>query len=89
MAKLVIKGMGLKGVCVDKNPLELDDDELAQSTNAGADPNIGASSIRKRPGLVAFTTSTSAGTILGGTTLPLQDLSASGVHYIYIGRGST
>lgn len=86
MAKLVVEGFGVKGVNVDKNPLELDNSELVSAQNVISDPAAGISSIRKRPGLLAFNTLPTAGVVLGGVDLPLQDLSASGTHYIYLGR---
>lgn len=89
MGKLIVESMGQAGVNVDKNPLELDDNELTQAGNAIVDPSGGRSSLRKRPGLVAHTTSVTAGTVLGGSSLPFQDLSGSGTHYIYVGRGPT
>lgn len=79
--------LGKRGVNVDKNPLELGDNELTQAQNAINDPAAGDSSIRKRPGLVAFTTTSTGGTILGGVGVPLQHL-LSGTHFIYIGRGT-
>jgi hypothetical protein len=88
MAKLVIEHMGMAGVNVDKNPLELADDELTRAQNAISDPSSGNSTLRKRPGLVAFNTTNTAGVVLGGIDLPLLDKSASGTHYVFIGRGS-
>ena len=89
MAKLVVRSLGTKGVNVDRNPLELDDSELVHAQNVVSDSSAGLSSIVKRPGLIAFTTSSTAGSVLGGSDLPLANQSASGTHYIYIGRGAT
>ncbi len=88
MANILVTRMGLKGVNVDRNPLELGDEELTRAANAITDPSSGRSSLRKRPGLIAFTTMATAGTVLGGMSIPLQDLSAQGTHYIYLGRGA-
>ncbi len=88
MAKLIVEGMGLAGTNVDKNPLELGDDELMQSKNAISDPAAGKSSLRKRPGLVNFTDIATAGVVLGGTSVPVLD-ERNGTHFIYIGRGPT
>ena len=74
------------GVNVDGNPLETDPNALISARNAISDPASGQSSIRKRPGLVVFTTSATAGTVLGGIDLPLLDL-LTGTHFLYIGRG--
>lgn len=82
-----VQGLGKQGVNVDKNPLELDDNELIQAQNAINDPTAGDSSIRKRPGLIAFTTTSTSGIVLGGIGVPLQHL-LSGTHFIYIGRGT-
>ncbi len=87
MAKLVVQGFGLKGVNVDKNPLELDDSELSQAQNAISDTSAGRASIRKRAGLIEFTLTATADVVLGGSDLPLVDLSIHGTHNIYIGRG--
>ena len=89
MAKLTVLGMGQFGCNVDKNPLELGDQELTKAQNAGTDPSSGRSTLRKRPGLVAFSVSATAGTVLGGVNLPLENLSTSSQHYFYIGRGPT
>ncbi len=88
MAKLIVQGMGLAGVNVDKNPLELGDDELTQAQNASPDPAAGKSSLRKRPGWINFSTTVTAGTVLGGVSLPFLD-QLNGDHYIYVGRGPT
>lgn len=82
-----VMGLGLRGVNVDANPLELDDNDLIQAQNAINDPAAGNASIRKRAGLVAFTTSTTSGTVLGGVGVPLQHL-LTGIHFVYIGRGT-
>jgi hypothetical protein len=87
--KLTVETFGLLGVNVDRNPLELNDGELIQAQNAISDPAAGKSSIRKRPGLLAFTTSLTAGTVLGGIDMPLLDVSSGGTVGIYLGRGPT
>lgn len=79
--------LGLRGVNVDKNPIELDDNDLVQSQNGVSDPAAGASSLRKRPGLIAFTTSSTGDNVLGGLGVPLQHR-LTGTHIIYIGRGT-
>lgn len=89
MAKLVIESLGLRGVNVDQNPLELDDNELTLAQNAVSDPRSGHSTIVKRPGLLRFTTTATAGTVLGGQDLPAENLNPVGLHYLYLGRGPT
>lgn len=62
-----------------------------QAVNYISDPSAGQSSIRKRPGLIAFNTSGFAGPVLGGIDLPLADQSVvqgTGLT-IFIGRGPT
>jgi hypothetical protein len=89
MAELKVTNFGLNGVNVDKNPLELADGELTQAQNAISDPASGRSTLRKRPGLIAFNTSVTAGMVLGGIDVPLVNLSTSrgGTVAVYIGRG--
>jgi hypothetical protein len=77
---------GQRGVNVGLNPLELDESDLLRSANAISDAAAGVSSLRKRPGLLAFTTTPTAGAVLGGVDLPLQDL-LTGTRFLYIGRG--
>ncbi len=86
MALIKVVDLGLNGVNVDKNPLELATGELIQAQNASTEPSSGNASIRKRPGLVAFTTSTTAGTVLGGIGVPVQNR-LTGIAYFFIGRG--
>lgn len=87
MAKLVVESFGVEGVNVDLNPLELRDSQLVQAQNAISDPRAGASSLIKRPGLLAVTLEDTAGVVLGGINLPLTDLAGAGVHYVFVGRG--
>lgn len=83
---IVVNGWGLRGVNVGLNPLEQDDSDLLRAQNAIADASAGQRSIRKRPGLVAFNTTPTAGAVLGGVDLPLADL-ATGTRFLYLGRG--
>lgn len=87
--RVVVDQFGVKGVNVDKNPLELDQSELTKGQNCVSDPSSGRASLRKRPGLIAFTTSLMAGVVLGGIGVPLLDLSHIGTVRLYIGRGPT
>lgn len=90
MGKLSVTHMGEAGVNVDKSPLELADNELAQAQNAQSVVEVGRSALRKRPGLVAFNTAIiTAGSVLGGSDLPLRNTSSSGIRNLYIGRGPT
>ncbi len=87
MPPLTVRNMGLLGVNVDNNPLDLEDNQLTQAQNAISDPTSGASSVRKRPGFVAFNTSAFGSDVIGGSTLPGPNLSTGGSITIYIGRG--
>lgn len=89
MGKIVVDDFGLSGVNVDKNPLELADSELTRGKNVISGPRTGQSSIGKRAGLLRFTASATAGTVLGGVDLPIADQSGAGMHILYIGRGAT
>ena len=86
---LKITNLGSMGVNVDSDPLSLEDQELRLAQNAIRDPIGNDSGLTKRPGFVVFNTNSSAGATLGGIGLPVQDMSGSGTHYIYIGRGPT
>jgi hypothetical protein len=86
MPKLTVRTFGTRGVNVDKNPLDLDDDELQSAQNTISDPTSGTSSLRKRPGLLGFNTATLTYTVLGGSPLPGPNLTASGTVTIYLGR---
>lgn len=89
MAKLTVTHMGEAGVNVDKDPLELGDNELVQAQNAISDVTSGNAVLRKRPGFVAFNTDALSASVLGGSDLPLRNESASGVRSLYLGRGAT
>jgi hypothetical protein len=86
MPILSVTELGTKGVIVDLNPLEMDPQALLSAQNVISDPASGQSSIRKRPGWRGFTTTPTAGTVLGGIDLPLLD-TLTGTHFLYIGRG--
>lgn len=83
MAVIDVKNMGLKGVNVDKDPLELAPEELRQAQNAINNSNA---ALRKRPGLAQFNTTDNDGFVMGGTTVPLVDFT-SGFSILYLGRG--
>lgn len=90
MGKLTVTHMGQAGVNVDKNALELDDNELVQSQNAVSDEIVGKATLRKRPGLIAFNDAEiTEGAVLGGSDLPLRNESSTGTRTLYIGRGPT
>ena len=82
-----VKTLGQRGVNVDKDPFDLENDELSTAVNAISDPAKGHSAVRKRPGFVGFNTSTVTYDVLGGSPLPGPNLSTGGSVTIYIGRG--
>lgn len=88
MGIIRVRGWGQTGVNVDRNVLEVPNDALTLAQNAIADPASGQSSVRNRPGLIAFTTVTTAGTVLGGIDLPFPD-QRSGTVVLFLGRGPT
>lgn len=88
--KINVKTLGLLGVNVDKNPLELLDGELRSAQNAIHEPLGANAGIKNRPGLTPFNTSSASVAILGGVGVPFADTSANGgALAIYIGRGPT
>jgi len=84
---LVVEAIGIRGVNVDKNPLELDNSELTHAQNCVSDSSTGRSTIRKRPGLIAFNLTDTIGVVLGGIEVPLLNLSTNGNVAVYIARG--
>jgi hypothetical protein len=90
MGNLSVTHMGEAGVNVDKNALELADNELVRAQNAISDVVVGRTTLRKRAGLIAFNTSAiTAGSVLGGSDLPVRNSSSSGIRNMYVGRGPT
>lgn len=91
MADISVTHMGEAGVNVDKSPLALNDNELLQAQNAISETrtDLGVSSLRKRPGLIAFNEDAiTEGSVLGGSDLPLRNTSNSGIRNLLIGRGT-
>lgn len=86
-ALLKVADIGALGVNVDSDPLSLEDQELRLAQNVIRDPLGADAGLRKRPGLVAWNTSITAGVILGGIGVPIIDQSTTGTVQLYIGRG--
>jgi hypothetical protein len=84
---LKVNKLGINGVNVDKDPLEIGINEVTLAQNAISIITSGREAIGKRPGIVAFTTTATAGDVLGGLDLPLVNLSTLGDVTIYLGRG--
>ena len=88
MASIVIRPFGLAGVNVDKDPLELDPDELRQAQNAIHEPLGANAGIKNRPGLIDFTGTAAEDAILGGVgVLELASGEVGGLELLYLGRG--
>ena len=71
MGKIGVYKVGSLGVNVDKNPLDLDDQELRQAQNAYENKLGSEGGLSKRLGLVKVNTTTAAGDVLGGIGVPL------------------
>ena len=71
MGKIGVYKVGSLGVNVDKNPLDLDDQELRQAQNAYENKLGAEGGLSKRLGLVKVNTTTAAGDVLGGIGVPL------------------
>jgi hypothetical protein len=89
MATLDLRTLGLKGVNVDKDPLELEDDELRQAQNTIHEPLGRNAGITKRPGLTPFNTAVLTGAIRGGIGVPSISTQVSGSPSLFLGRGPT
>jgi hypothetical protein len=85
---LSIFNLGEKGVNVDLNPLELANNQYRKAQNIISDPLGVELGVKNRPGLTHFNGSAANGVILGGTSIPLQNLLTGG-HFFFIGRGPT
>lgn len=81
--------LGTMGVNVDEDPLALNDQEFRLAQNAIRDPLGSDTGLKKRPGLLIFNLSLTAGSVLGGVGVPLVDLSPNGAQDLFIGRGPT
>lgn len=79
--QLIVYTLGEKGVNVDKDPLDLDPDELRKAQNA-----ISYAGLVNRPGLEKFNAVTTAGSVVGGIGVPILNLK-TGTRFFFIGRG--
>lgn len=77
--------IGQKGLNVDADPLDMDDQELRLAQNVSR-TYIG-SGLRKRPGLTPANTSLATGPVLGGIGIPIINLHTSGDVLLFLGRG--
>ena len=88
--RIKIKTLGLKGVNVDKNPFELEPDELRQAQNAVSERLGSNASLKNRPGLDEFTTDSGMGPVLGGIgVLEPNGAPTGGTLVLYLGRGGS
>lgn len=81
--------LGSMGINVDSDPISLQDQELRLAQNTIRDPLGNDSGVRKRPGLVVFSTSAGSAAVLGGIGVPINDQTSNGTHIILLGRGTT
>lgn len=88
MPPLKIYGLGVLGVNTDTDSFDLDDREVRQAQNAIID-QIGGEGLVNRPGYAPINAVAAPGAVLGGVGVPLANLSASGTHFFWIGRGPT
>ncbi len=77
MDPIKVYTLGNHGVVVDKSPIHNADGEWAKTQNAIRDPLGLLGGIHKRPGLVKFSSSVAAGSIIGGIGVPLVLLATS------------
>ena len=88
MPRLKVYGLGSLGVNTDTDAFALDDRELRKSQNAITD-QIGGEGLVNRPGYAPVNTAAAPGPVLGGVGVPLANLSTTGTHFFWIGRGPT
>lgn len=82
MAPLKNNVLGKLGVNVDKSPLHLDPGELTQSQNAIRDRLGVDGGLKNRPGLTKLNSVAGAGSLLGGTAMPVAGLVDNATLYI-------
>lgn len=88
MPPIKVYGLGSLGVNTDTDAFALDDRELRKSQNAVID-QIGGDGLVSRAGYGPVTTVAAPGPVLGGVGVPLANLSTTGTHFLWIGRGPT
>ena len=88
MPDLIVFNLGEKGVNVDKDPLVMDPAELRKAQNIIPEPLGAEIGVTNRPGLLEFNASVANGRILGGISVPLQNLH-EGTRFMWLGRGPT
>lgn len=86
MGTMKVYGIGRLGVNTDTDPLSLDDQECRKMQNAQQQP-IGV--LAQRAGFRNFNAVAADDAVLGGVSVPLDNLSAGGVRFFFIGRGPT
>lgn len=69
--KLNVYNLGANGVCVDRNPVELEDGDLTKAQNAIHDPQGSMGGLRKRRGLVKLNSVAAAGAVKGAIGVPI------------------
>jgi len=85
--KIAVYSLGKKGVNVDQNQLQLEDDEFTKAQNVIGDPLGADAGIKNRPGIIKFNSTAAAGSILGGIGVPLfNQLDSTSIHTFYFAR---
>lgn len=83
---LQVYALGSRGVNVDKDPFQHEDQELTLAQNVISDPLGGELGLKNRPGFIEANAQAAAGSVVGGMGVPLKNL-RTGVRMFYIGRG--
>jgi hypothetical protein len=86
MANLRLYNFGTKGVNVDASDLHMEDGELRQAQNAVHNIEGALGGIVNRQGMERFNASVTAGSVLGGIGVPLDD--ERGERHLFIGAHS-
>jgi hypothetical protein len=79
--------MDTYGVVIDTMPVGSPATTFTQTQNGIPDPLGERGAVRKRPGLIEYTTNVAAGAILGGIPVPLANTTLAGNPTIYLGKG--
>ncbi len=86
MGTLRVYNLGRVGVDVDSDDIHGQEGAFRRAQNLHRDPLGSADAVVNRPGLTAFTTVDTAGVVLGGIGVPLQDqLTGSLIFFILRG----
>lgn len=84
MPTMKVYGVGKLGVNTDTDPFSLDDQECRKMQNAQHQP-LGV--LVNRAGFASFNAVAADDAVLGGVSVPLDNLTAGGVRFLFLGRG--